>query len=161
MLEKHAIAAKIVDRYKQGIVDISPELYVQAKTDMKEIRDALSKEFADLSAYFDIESTDAQEYSTAAEHISILHRMGRLSDKEFETVNSKLDKGEDLTKEELNIVFQPIKPVHTGSYVNKEQDVNRIVYIKSSAFPLLKPLRAKVDSLGFSRNRNSNVILSS
>jgi hypothetical protein len=142
LLEKHAIAAKIVDRYEQGIVDISPELYVKAKTDMKETRDKLSKEFSDLSAYFDIESTDAQEYSTAAEHVSILHRMGRLSDKELKVINDKLSKGEDLTKEELNVVFQPIKPVHTGSYINKEQDVNRIVYIKSSAFPLLPQLTA-------------------
>jgi len=142
LLEKHAVAAKIVDRYEQGIVDISPELYVQAKKDMKETRDKLSKEFSDLSAYFDIESTDAQEYSTAAEHISILHRMGRLSDKELKTINDKLAKGEDLTKEELNVVFQPIKPVHTGSYINKDQDVNRIVYIKSSAFPLLPQLTA-------------------
>jgi len=142
LLEKHATAAKIVDRYEQGIVDISPELYVKAKTDMKETRDKLSKEFSDLSAYFDIESTDAQEYSTAAEHISILHRMGRLSDKELKTINDKLTKEEDLTKEELNIVFQPIKPVHTGTYINKEQDVNRVVYIKSSAFPLLPQLTA-------------------
>ena len=142
LLTKHAIAAKIVDRYEQGIVDISPELYVKAKSDMKEARESLSKEFADLSAYFDIESTDAQEYSTAAEHISILHRMGRLSDKELKTINDKLEKGEDLTKEELNVVFQPIKPVHTGTYINKEQDVNRVVYIKSSAFPLLPQLTA-------------------
>ena len=142
LLEKHAIAAKIVDRYEQGIVDITPQLYVQAKKDMKETRDSLSKEFPDLSAYFDIESTDAQEYSTAAEHVSILYRMGRLSDKEFKIINDKLAKGEDLTKEELNVVFQPIKPVHTGSYINKDQDVNRIVYIKSSAFPLLPQLTA-------------------
>ena len=142
LLEKHAIAAKIVDRYEQGIVDISPELYVKAKSDIKETRDKLSKEFSDLAAYFDIESTDAQEYSTAAEHVSILHRMGRLSDKELKIINDKLSKGEDLTKEELNVVFQPIKPVHTGTYINKEQDVNRVVYIKSSAFPLLPQLTA-------------------
>ena len=142
LLEKHAIAAKIVDRYEQGIVDINPELYVKAKSDMKEIKETLSRQYPDLSAYFDIESTDAQEYSTAAEHISILHRMGRLSDKELKTINDKLTKGEILTKEELNVVFQPIKPVHTGSYINKDQDVNRIVYIKSSAFPLLPQLTA-------------------
>jgi len=142
LLEKHDVAAKIIDRYEQGIVDITPELYAKAKNDMKELRESLSKEFSDLSAYFDIESTDAQEYSTAAEHVSILHRMGRLSDKELKVINDKLAKGEDLTKEELNVVFQPIKPVHTGSYINKEQDVNRIVYIKSSAFPLLPQLTA-------------------
>lgn len=142
LLEKHAISAKIIDRYEQGIVDISPELYAKAKNDMKEVRETLSKQYTDLSAYFDIESTDAQEYSTGAEHISILHRMGRLSDKEFKTINDKLEKGEILTKEELNVVFQPIKPVHTGTYINKEQDVNRVVYIKSSAFPLLPQLTA-------------------
>jgi hypothetical protein len=141
-LDKYNEAARLLDKHQQGAITLAPEVYTEVVNTMKEARDKLSKDFADLSAYFDIESTDAQEYSTAAEHISLLHRMGRLTDKEKATISAKLDKGEILTKEELNVVFQPIKPVHTGTYINKDMDVNRVVYIKSSAFPLLPQLTA-------------------
>ena len=141
-LDKYNEAARLLDRHQQGAITLAPEVYTEVVNTMKEARGKLSKDFADLSAYFDIESTDAQEYSTAAEHISLLHRMGRLTDKEKATISAKLDKGEILTKEELNVVFQPIKPVHTGTYINKDMDVNRVVYIKSSAFPLLPQLTA-------------------
>ena len=37
-------------------------------------------------------------------------------------------------------IFQPIKPVHTGTYTDKQQKLRRTVYIKSSSFPLLPQL---------------------
>jgi hypothetical protein len=93
--------------------------------------------FPAVDSYFDIESTDAQEYTTVGEHINILNRQGRLTDKKMKAIQEKLDAGKDLTREELKVVMQPIKPVHTGSYANKEMDVNRYVYVKSSSYPLL------------------------
>ena len=64
-------------------------------------------------------------------------------------INDKLAKGEQITKEEIGLVMQPIKPVATGQIIDKEQDVARTVYVKSSSFPLLPQLTAgtKLDAL--------------
>jgi hypothetical protein len=60
-----------------------------------------------------------------------------------------------LNKQQLVIVLQPIKPVHTGTYFNKGWDMNRVVYIKSSSFHYyllhtrnrLNDLRLKMEEL--------------
>ena len=106
------------------------------------IRKGLQDKFEKIGDYFDIESTDAQEYTTVKEHIGILLNQGRLSEELHNTIQNKLKAGEVLTKEELGIVLQPIKPVYTGQIFDKTQDVSRTVYIKSSSFPLLPQLTA-------------------
>ena len=64
-------------------------------------------------------------------------------------ISNKLINGEIITKEEIGLVMQPIKPVATGQIIDKEQDVARTVYVKSSSFPLLPQLTAgtKLDAL--------------
>jgi hypothetical protein len=116
---------------------------------LKSIRQKLSDKYKSIDAYFDIESTDAQEYTTMLEHLNILERLGRISKEDQKAIVSNLDRGEDLTKEQLSLVMQPIKPVHTGSYVNDAFDTNRMVYIKSSSFPLIPQLTrgTKLDHL--------------
>lgn len=152
-IERYRKAADLIDRHEQGNVFLNPDRYNSIKDVMLNIRKDLAKRFPDLEGYFDIESTDAQEYSTAYEHISLLHRMGKINDKEFNTITNKLLSGQELTKDgpnsELNLVFQPIKPVQTGAYINKDFDVNQIIYIKSSSFPLIPQLTAgtKLDNL--------------
>ncbi|QCW20691.1 structural protein [Flavobacterium phage FPSV-S29] len=152
LLDKYKKAAEILNKHEQGILSLNPVRYNAINKTLSDIRKSLANKFPAIDAYFDIESTDAQEYSTATEHISILHRIGRISDEEFKVISNKLlTEGEKgyLTKEELKLVFQPIKPVHTGTYTNINQDVNRVVYIKSSAFPLIPQLTAgtKLDAL--------------
>ena len=105
-------------------------------------RSTLMKFFPDLADYFDIESTDAQEYTTTWEHLDILENQGRITTEQLDNVKKALLEGRDLTKEELGIVMQPIKPVHTGQVMDRAQDVMRTVYIKSSSFPLLPQLTA-------------------
>ena len=97
-----------------------------------------------IGDYFDIEATDAQEYTTITEHVNILQRLGRITKEESKSILNTLAKGEELKKEDplFAKVMQPIKPVHTGSYINSDLDVNQMIYIKSSSFPLLPQLTA-------------------
>ena len=121
-------------------LDIANNRVDEAKTKLKK----LNKE---ISGYFDIEGTDAQEYTTWQEHMDILWRQGRLSSKQKEIYSSaynKLSRGETLSSSELSLIMNPIKPVYTGSNIIRDSDgnaeINRVVYIKSSSFPLLPQL---------------------
>jgi len=121
-------------------------------------RKSLQKAFPKIQDYFQIEPTDAQEYTTASEHVYVLYNQGRLTQKEYETISAKIaeqkkaekdgvaiPKSALITKEELGKVMQPIKPVYTGKIfdkAHKDMDVARTVYIKSSSFPLLPQLTA-------------------
>lgn len=101
----------------------------------------------EIAGYFEIEGTDAQEYTTWKEHLNILFRQGRLTESEKSLVNSaynKLIKGEEINPEELKVIMNPIKPVYAGNIIHKDKqgkpNVNRTIYIKSSSFPLLPQL---------------------
>ncbi len=113
---------------------------------MKEFYD----KYPNSNGYFDIEGTDAQEYTTWQEHLHILEKLGRLNDatvsitpdeireaKEMFANNVPLDKMSEKQKGILQKVLQPIKPVYTGQIFDEKQDVMRMVYIKSSSFPLI------------------------
>jgi hypothetical protein len=130
-----------VDRYYQSKAKLEGML--------KDMRGKLSDDYKSLEAYFDIESTDAQEYTTITEHLNILDKMGRITAEDYKAILNNLFEGKDLTKEQLSLVMQPIKPVHTGTYINKSFDVNRTVYVKSSSFPLIPQLTkgTKLDNL--------------
>lgn len=139
---KAALSEKLFDN---GPLTVGQAIddYKSATPAQKEIiRRGLSNKFPKIADYFSIESTDAQEYTTAKEHIEVLLGQGRISEEMYKTVQDKLEKGEILEKEELEFVMQPIKPVSTGQVIDKEQDVARTVYIKSSSFPLLPQLTA-------------------
>lgn len=110
----------------------------------------LQKLVPEIRDYFNIEGTDAQQYTTWRAHLDILYRQGNLTVEEKELLNSaygKLSKGEEVSKEELEVVMQPIKPVYTG--LVPEGDFVRPVYIKSSSFPLLPQLtrNLKIDKV--------------
>jgi hypothetical protein len=112
-------------------------------------RNKLKAMFPSIEDYFDIDATDAQEYTTLHEHLIILESLGRISKEQSEIISDKLLKNQNLTKEELGLVFQPIKPVVTSQIIDKTQDVSRVIYIKSSSFPLIPQLTAgtKLDAL--------------
>jgi hypothetical protein len=118
------------------------------------IRKALKTKFEDiekLGDYFDIESTDAQEYTTLKEHLYVLFYDGKLSEAKYAELVEKADKGIRLSKEDIGFVLQPVKPVYTGQIFERNEDgtvkndVGRIVYIKSSSFPLIPELTAGTD----------------
>ncbi len=121
-------------------------------------RKSLQDAFPKIKDYFQIEPTDAQEYTTASEHVYVLFNQGRLTQAEYDTISAKIaeqkkaevdgvtiPKSALITKEELGKVMQPIKPVYTGKIfdkAHKDMGVARTVYIKSSSFPLLPQLTA-------------------
>lgn len=125
----------------------------------EEIQEAykiLEKNNPVLEPYFDMEGTDAQEYTTWKAHIDVLFRKGDLTVQEEELLKSaynKLLEGKEVSPEELNIVMQPIKPVYTGMVPlrnSKGKVISmRPVYIKSSSFPLLPQVtrNLKLDNL--------------
>lgn len=129
----------------------------------------LKKLNPEIEGYFEIEGTDAQEYTTWKEHMEVIWRQGRLSESDkkiYQSAYEKLSawdglKEEDrllpknqLNKEELKFVMQPIKPVYTGNNFDTD-GVNRIMYIKSSSFPLLPQITAgqKIDKIRIALER--------
>ena len=123
----------------------------KSATDLRKkvIRTGLQNKFPSIADYFDIDTTDAQEYTTAKEHVGILYNQERLPEQKYKDIIEKLDNGTDLTYEELGLVMQPIKPVYTGQIIDAAKDMSRPIYIKSSSFPLIPQLTAglKLDNL--------------
>lgn len=110
--------------------------------DYKQDRDnvelsSLNARFDRVAAFFEIESTDGQEYTTLNEHLRVLEGLGRISPEKKKEIQDKVEKGESLEKD-LDVLLQPLKPVYTGSTV--EKGVNRMYYIKCSSFPLIPDL---------------------
>lgn len=105
------------------------------------------KEFSEL------EATDAQEYHTWKEHLYILEKLGKLPDiatsvspEEIREAREIFASGRDwnslFAKEKaiVNKVAQPIKPVYTGQKFEENNDLMRVIYIKTSSFPLIPQL---------------------
>jgi hypothetical protein len=95
--------------------------------------------------YSGIEGSDAQEYTTWREHLYVLNQLGRITEKQHNTIKTKLENNENLSSNELGLVFQPLKPVYTGNITDTDRNVDRVVYIKSSSFPLIPQLTAGLE----------------
>jgi hypothetical protein len=113
------------------------------------VRKGLQDLFPSIGDYFDIDTTDAQEYTTVKEHIGILYNQERLSEDDYKRILDKVERGDTLAYEDIKLVMQPIKPVYTGQTLDSEKDMSRPIYIKSSSFPLIKELTAglQIDNL--------------
>ena len=146
---KQALSEPLFDNSAKKVKDYLEEYPTLTKTQQEVVRKGLSDKFDKIGDYFDIEATDAQEYTTVKEHLYVLNNQGRITKEQMDMINDKLARGEEITKEDVGLVMQPIKPVATGQIIDKEQDVARTVYVKSSSFPLLPQLTAgtKLDAL--------------
>ena len=146
---KQALSEPLFDNSAKKVEDYLEEYSTLTKTQQKVVREGLKDKFDKIGDYFDIESTDAQEYTTVKEHLYVLNNQGRITKEQMDMINDTLARGEQITKEEIGLVMQPIKPVVTGQIIDKEQDVARTIYVKSSSFPLLPQLTAgtKLDAL--------------
>lgn len=95
-----------------------------------------------------LDRTDAQEYTTVLEHINVLANHGRIPDDVYSAIRSKIEKAGKggyytLSKEELDIILQPMKPVQV---VHKAKETHEhSYYIKSSSFPLVPQLTEGLD----------------
>jgi hypothetical protein len=168
--EFHNTVEQISDLQER--MDLTPEEILEKTQTLPAKLEALRRELKDsypkVADYFDIESADAQEYTTAAEHVNILFKLGRMSVDQHDRISRLLAEGKDLENTEehndLEIVMQPIKPVHTGSYTSVKEgeeagyDMTRVVYVKSSSFPLLPQLTRgkKLDGLRVAMENFSN-----
>lgn len=108
--------------------------------------DQLKLKFAKVASFLQIENTDAQEMTTLREHLRVLEGLGTLSEENKEIILNKVygEATENLSQKELDLVLQPMKPVYTGEKFDRDIDgqptVRRIIYIKSSSFPLIPQL---------------------
>lgn len=119
---------KAIEQFRSGNEDIRQE----GIATLKKMNPAISN-------YFDIEGTDAQEYTTWKEHLDVLFSQGRITaaDKARLSVNITMGR---LTPEDLETILNPLKPVYAGMLQDTEHNVNRFIYIKSSSFPLIPQL---------------------
>jgi hypothetical protein len=116
-----------------------------------------------LKPWFKIAKSDGQEYTTWKEHLDILYQYKGISDDVYQSLSQKLEmqsKGQfneasNLTKDELKIVFQPLKPIYTGEY-NDNGNIRK-VYIKTSSFPLLPQWTQAFDGLNDLRKHMEKV----
>lgn len=90
--------------------------------------------------YMKIDAADAQEYTTVAEHLYLLHKLGRISQTDVDRIMKTIYKEEkDLSPEDLLRVMQPMKPVVSG-LIDTNEDLSYLIYVKTSSFPLLPQL---------------------
>lgn len=133
--EANQVFNQIIEINKQLEIEKDP---IEIKR-LKEKKDILiSNNLSEVQDYFNINGTDAQEYTTWKAHADMLYRQGNLTQQEKDLLDSayeKLSKGEEISSEELQTMMQPVKPVYTG--LVPYEGLVRPVYIKSSAFPLL------------------------
>lgn len=147
---------------RQRIADADNNTYLQIMAKDKDLISSAVSKIKTLSGedvakdYSEIESTDAQELTTWNEHLFVLERMGRISDEltgitsdeiaEARTLfanGTPLDEMTDRQKELVMKVAQPIKPVYAGPHM--EGGIMRMMYIKTSSFPLLPQLTAGLE----------------
>lgn len=126
------------------------------KLDSNNLKDKVQKEFFTKiidtygKDYGKIEGSDAQEYTTWQEHLFVMKQLGRLTDKQFESITKNLTdqslngpkKANELSYEEMQLVLQPMKPVYVGNSLDKTNNVDKRLYVKSSSFPLIPELTA-------------------
>jgi hypothetical protein len=101
--------------------------------------------FDDKKAYSNIEGSDAQEYTTWEEHLYVMKQTGKLTETQYNELRSKLNKGQELSYEELGTILQPMKPVYNGNIADPGNNIDRKIYIKSSSFPLIPQLTAGME----------------
>lgn len=141
---------ELTDELKQDIRTTFEKGTAKQKKDLIKKIEAI---YPKAAPYLTITATDAQEYTTLKEHLYVLDQLARL-DNDFEFTTQEIKKVGDLlenksynelTEEEQKFVrkvLQPVKPVYAGHVEDKQNDIMRMIYIKSSSFPLVAGLTA-------------------
>lgn len=122
------------------------------------IQEALSPEVK--AKYSSMEGSDAQEYTTWKEHLYVMKQLGKLTDLQFKRITDRLTQGLGLSFEDLQTVLQPMKPVYVGNQADRNENIDRRIYIKSSSFPLIPQLTKGLEidkiRIGLENFENSN-----
>lgn len=85
-------------------------------------------------AYSDIDSADAQEWTTLEEHANVLRAFGQINSKEYDDI---IENKDNLNVAQLAKVMQPMKPVQVLNKLDPKLRETIPYYIKTSSFPLL------------------------
>lgn len=104
-------------------------------------------QFPNTSTFIDIDGADAQELTTLKEYLTTDIDFGK-TDITLEEIDEILaiEEKDKITAEEFEklssflnkITTQPQKPVYSGDMYDPDTETMRVVYIKTSAFPLSK-----------------------
>lgn len=134
---------------KQDNIDkLLEELDSKKESVREKAKTKIAEKYPKVEPSLYLEGSDAQEYTTAKEHVDTLFEQGRMSDSQYEDIINKLEdqkvngvnKSNTISDDNLAILLQPIKPVYTGFRNEPSMDVMRMMYIKSSSFPLIPQL---------------------
>lgn len=87
-------------------------------------------------AYKSIDSTDAQALMSLSEYSRLLYKRGDITEQEYNTLKEIDEKDGYVPTDLLPKLVRPFKPVITAD--KYENGVERKVYIKFSAYPLIK-----------------------
>jgi hypothetical protein len=141
---KEALAEPKVQEWLDQLKNLSDTVPAEA-VQIADAREELMKKFPEIGGFFEITSTDGEEYVTGKEAVDILYGQGRLSEKAHKDLLGKLGRGETLEYDDLEAVkqimqpMQATKPVQTGveAVDTPAGKLMRPDYVKSSAIPLL------------------------
>lgn len=93
----------------------------------------------DTATFKGVNTTDAQEFVIVQEHIDRLMSEGRISLDIWQKITDKVEKSKgkyyELSNEEMDVVMQPAKPVHSSN--SSKDGFSKIDYVKSSTYPLI------------------------
>jgi hypothetical protein len=144
------ISDEEIDRIKMKIQSGDKEIFNELELKYPNSTGKLS--------FFNIESTNAQEYTTWREHLYVLEKLGKTPNYSLDVTQEDINEArkifikettwENLTQKQRSIVgkiMQPMKPVYTEQFYDKASDLMRFVYIKSSSFPLIPQLTAGME----------------
>lgn len=170
--EDYTGAKDLLQQLKDAQKGLKEELEkeVPSEDNLEQYREAnktltkqLSSAFPKIGPFLEITNTDGQEYTTWREHLKTLLDRGAVGGVEFDPsevkeIYKKLQDYEagyssvvEFTEREKQIIFQPMKPLHAGHYVEDVDGYKNsvFVYIKSSSFPLIPGMTKsfKLDNL--------------
>ena len=150
---------------EQGKVRPDKGVIKKLTKEIKNLNSGVKAKFPKVKDFLEINGTDAQEYTTWREHLKILMDKGTLdggnyTTEEVQKIYQKIEKYEEsdykgtlkLSEKEKQIVFQPLKPLHAGTYFEDaggDFKNSVFVYVKSSSFPLIPGVtkNTKLDNL--------------
>lgn len=121
--------SKYAESYKKALSDIG--------VTKEKIDEIIGTDGENLSGYYDINQTDAQGLCTWDRYLDIMTRQGNLRPELTENLD-KISKGE-ITPEEANILFAPVKGTNIGYRIVNGKRVP--VAVKYSLTPILPSFR--------------------
>ena len=161
--------SELIELYYGKVSEQTKQLIGNLNNADKKLHDAalnsLSSQYPKIAEFLKIKLADAQEYTTAKEAIDVLYRQGKfINEEQYKTLMDKINRQKEaeangqaipkdalLSSDELQLVLNPVKPVFTGDIVNTIADVARVVYVKTSSFPLLPQLTLGTELNGLRR----------